>query len=93
MFRIAFILYLLAPTAVLLIQVFVLMFLSHRNLWAFVFVVQGSLFTWEQDWITFTLNELIVLLMFFHVGVTFSPLHENLLSRGFDGTYNAIHIE
>lgn len=73
LFRIAFIVYLLAPTAVLLIE--------------------GALFTWKQDWITFTLNEMIVLLMFFHVGVNFSPVHENLMSRAFDGTYNAVHAE
>ena len=73
LFRVAFIVYLLAPTAILLIQ--------------------GALFSWEQDWVVFTLNEMIVLLMFFHVGVNFSPIHEHLASRAFDGTYTPVHVD
>lgn len=92
----AFIVYLLSPTAIILIQVRLLACIVIAiELYADVFgcFVQEAIFTWEQDWIVFTLNELIVLLMFFHVGVNFSPVHENLITRAFDGTFNAIHNE
>lgn len=44
------------------------------------------MFTWKEDWIVFMLNELLDIMVFFHVGVTFSPLHDRLLTRAFDGT-------
>ncbi len=72
-FRIAFIIFLLGPTAILL--------------------VQAAFYSWKQSWIPFELTELLVLLMFFHVGVNFSPVHESKVVRAFDGTYNTIHID
>ncbi|KAJ1437755.1 hypothetical protein B484DRAFT_428190 [Ochromonadaceae sp. CCMP2298] len=65
-FRFMFILYLLLPTAFLIIEV--------------------VMFTWKEEWVTTFLTELLDLMLIFHVGVTFSPLHETLLVRAFDGT-------
>jgi hypothetical protein len=44
------------------------------------------MFTWKEEWVTTFLTELLDLMLIFHVGVTFSPLHETLLVRAFDGT-------
>jgi hypothetical protein len=43
------------------------------------------MYSWENNWVVIVLNDLLVILMVFHIGVTFSPLHEPLLSRAFDG--------
>jgi hypothetical protein len=43
-------------------------------------------FSWREQWVSFALTELLDIAMIFHVGVTFSPLHETLLTRAFDGS-------
>jgi hypothetical protein len=43
------------------------------------------MYAWKQTWILYALNEALDILMIFHVGVTFSPLHEGLLTRAFNG--------
>jgi hypothetical protein len=50
-------------------------------------LVQGSYYTWKEEWLPVFLNQLLTLLMFTHVGVNFSPLNETFLTRGFDGTF------
>lgn len=35
------------------------------------------------------LIDLVDIFLFFHVGVTFSPLEERFLARAFDGTFNS----
>lgn len=45
--------------------------------------------SWREQWISFALSELLDIAMIFHVGVSFSPLHETLLTRAFDGSNNA----
>lgn len=47
---------------------------------------QISLYSWRESYVPFLLSELVNILMFFHVGATFSPLYESLLTRSFDGT-------
>lgn len=42
------------------------------------------MYEWKETWIIYALNELLDILMIFHVGVTFSPLHEGLLTRAFN---------
>ena len=68
-FRLLFILYLLLPTAFLIVQV--------------------TMYSWEDDWVMTVLNDFLTILIIFHIGVTFSPLHEPLLVRAFDGTGQA----
>jgi hypothetical protein len=51
--------------------------------------VQVVVLSWRQQWISFTLTELLDVAMIFHVGVTFSPLYEPLLIRAFDGSNGA----
>lgn len=43
-------------------------------------------FSWKQDWVAFLMSELLTIGLIFHVGVTFSPLHETLMIRAFDGS-------
>lgn len=45
-----------------------------------------SQFGWEESWIGFVLTDLLDIALIFHIGVTFSPLHEVLLIRAFDGS-------
>jgi hypothetical protein len=46
-------------------------------------------FSWREQWVSFALTELLDIALIFHVGVSFSPLHETLLTRAFDGSNNA----
>lgn len=66
MFRVVFIIYLLVPTAFLLVEV--------------------TTYSWREQWLVTLLNEATDLLFFFHLGVTFSPMYEPLLTRAFDGS-------
>eukprot|EP01035_Chromulina_nebulosa_P016892 gene16892-22381_t len=71
-FRIAFIVYILAPTI--------------------IYLVQSSLFSWKESWVPTVLNDLILILMYFQMGVNFSPIHEDLVLGAFDGTYDT-HVD
>jgi hypothetical protein len=44
------------------------------------------MFSWQDNWLMTVLNDFLVILIIFHIGVTFSPLHEPLLIRAFDGS-------
>ena len=41
-----------------------------------------------ESWLPDLMYQLLQLLMFFHIGVIFSPLNEESLSRAFDGSIN-----
>ena len=47
------------------------------------------MFSWKEDWINNTLNDLLDILMIFHVGATFGPLRDAMLLRAYDGTFTA----
>jgi len=47
------------------------------------------MYSWEENWVYTALVEFLNILFIFHVGVTFSPLHDQFLLRAFDGTANA----
>lgn len=49
-------------------------------------VLQVVVLTWKEDWVAFLLTELLDIAIIFHVGVNFSPLHETLMIRAFDGS-------
>lgn len=83
-FRLLFILYLLLPTSFLILQVtiplsFCFSFLNSLN-------CQVTMYTWVDNWLLTALNDFLIILMIFHIGVTFGPLQEPLLVRAFDGT-------
>jgi hypothetical protein len=47
-------------------------------------------FSWAQNWVEWVLVDFLDVALIFHIGVTFSPLHEELLLRAFDGSTNAM---
>ena len=64
-FRLVLIVYLLLPTAFLLIET--------------------TMLSWKEDWVSTLLNDLLNLYVVVHIGVTFSPLETRFLTRPFDG--------
>eukprot|EP01032_Pedospumella_encystans_P013610 gene13610-15660_t len=67
-------------------HVFRLVFLLYLLLPTAFLIFRVSQFGWEEAWIGFVLTDLLDIALIFHIGVTFSPLHEVLLIRAFDGS-------
>ena len=63
-FRIGFVLYLLLPTAFLLVR-------------------DQMPYSWEQDWLSTALPNILQVLMYMLAGSTFAPLKDHLINRAF----------
>jgi len=63
------------------------MFILYLLLPTGFLLLQATLLDWQTSWVLFLLNETLTLLMFMHIGSTFSPLNEVFMTRSFDGSY------
>lgn len=69
-------------------QLYRMIFILYLLMPTAFFSIDMTMFTWKERWVVFSLEELLKVFMFLHIGATFSPLHESQLMRAFDGTLN-----
>jgi hypothetical protein len=61
---------------------------ADLRIWLTFIFQQVSAFSWKDEWIAFLLVELLDIILFFHVGVTFGPLNDEMLVRAFNSARN-----
>lgn len=67
-------------------QVFRFVVVCYLLLPTIYLLIEVTTLNWREQWVIITLGEATDLLFFFYLGVTFSPLYEPILTRGFDGS-------
>ena len=54
------------------------------------FFVEESLYDWQETWMKQTLDEMLQILIYLHVGCCFAPFKDTFIYRAFDGTYDRV---
>ena len=60
----------------------------HIILTIYCYFVKAITLSWKESWVVDLLDNVLQLLMYFHIGIVFGPLNEEFLMRAFDGSIN-----
>lgn len=66
-------------------QTFRLVLIAYLLLPTAFLLIESTVLSWKEEWVTTLLNDLLNLYVAVHIGVTFSPLETRFLTRPFDG--------